>query len=257
MDWSKLTTYVQLTGAALAIPAAAAGTYSVYQNYFTNDAACHKLRTAIVATMERNVAPDAKRTLLRKDVTEFVKLCGNADPDAKVLFEAALEDHKFAASTDAHPVPPANAVASAMPSGPARTPDGIPVWVVNNFGRSPTGDARGWVALTRGEANRMGEPNFDGHELSLTVVPPSGTVLRARQVMPVWMEPQSTNNDPGKLQGRVVAGACVRIISTKLAEGRGRNWGEVAPAQCTPSLRAGGGAPQERPPGSPPKNPPG
>ena len=138
MDWSKLTTYVQLTGAALAIPAAAAGTYSVYQNYFTNDAACHKLRTAIVATMERNVAPDAKRTLLRKDVTEFVKLCGNADPDAKVLFEAALDDHKFAGSAGAQPVP-ANAVASAMPSGPARTADGIPVWVVNNFGRSPTG----------------------------------------------------------------------------------------------------------------------
>jgi len=242
MDWSKLTTYVQLTGAALAIPAAAAGSYSVYQNYFTNDAACHKLRTAIVATMERNVAPDAKRTLLRKDVTEFVKLCGNADPDAKVLFEAALDDHKFAGSAGAQPVP-ANAVASAMPSGPARTADGIPVWVVNNFGRSPTGGARGWVALTRGEASRIGEPNFDGHELSLTVVPPSGTILRARQVMPVWMEPQSTSNDPSKLQGRVVAGACVRIISTRLAEGRGRNWGEVAPVQCTPSL--------------PPKNPPG
>jgi hypothetical protein len=65
MDWSKLTTYLQLTGAALAIPAAAAGTYSVYQNYFTSDLACQKLRTAIVATMERHVAPDVKRTLLR------------------------------------------------------------------------------------------------------------------------------------------------------------------------------------------------
>lgn len=256
MDWGRLTTYLQVAGAALGIPAAAGGAYTVYQNYFTNDVICQKLRTTIVSTMERNVAPDAKRTLLRKDVTEFSKSCANFDPDAKVLFEAALADHKFAAApAEVHPVAPANAVASAVPTapnGPARTADGIPVWVVNSFGRSPTGEARGWVALTRGEANRMGEPNFDGHELSQTVVPPSGTILRARQVMPVWMEPQGTSNDPGKLQGRVPGNACVRVISAKLAEGRGRNWGEVAPVQCPPALRAGGGGPQQNPSRNPP-----
>lgn len=260
MDWSKLTTYLQFTGAALAIPAAAGGAYSVYQNHFTRDVACQKLRTAIVATMERHIAPDAKRTLLRKDVGEFAKTCGDLDPDAKVLFEAALQDNKFAVPAEAQPVAPANAVASAAPTvappGPARTPDGFPVGVVNTFGRSPNGDVRGWVALTRGEANRMGEPNFDGHELSQTVVPPSGTILRSRYVMPVWTEPQSSTNDSTKLQGRVSLGSCVRIISTKMAEGRGRNWGEVAPAPCTPSLRAS--APQQgNPQASPAKTPPG
>jgi hypothetical protein len=239
MDWGKLTTYLQLTGAALAIPAAAGGAYSVYQNYFTNDLACQKLRTSIVATMERHIAIEVKRTLLRKDVTEFVKNCGHADPDAKVLFEASLEDTKFAAPSGAPPA--SNAVVSATPSaGAGMTPDGLPVSVVMSFGRSPTGDVRGWVALTRGEASRIGEPNFDGHELSLTVVPPFGTILRARQTMPVWMEPQANSNDSNKLQGRVPVGSCVRIISTRTSEGRGRNWGEVAPAPCTPTLRAGG-----------------
>lgn len=246
MDWSKITTYLQFTGAALAIPAAAGGAYSVYQNVFTSDVTCQKLRTTIVATMERNVAPDVKRTLLRKDVTEFSKTCANFDPDAKVLFEAALEDHKFAAPAEAHPVAPANAVASATAAptaGPARTPDGFPVGVVNTFGRSPGGDVRGWVALTRGEPKRLGEPNFDGYEMSQMVVPPAGTVLRSRYVMPVWVEPQHNTNDSTKLQGRVPLGSCVRIISTKMAEGHGRNWGEVAPTPCPAALRPANATP--------------
>ena len=242
MDWSKLTTYLQLTGAALAIPAAAGGAYSVYQNYFTHDLACQKLRTAIVATMERNVSADVKRTLLRRDVTEFVKTCGDADPDAKVLFEAALQDTKFASVPASPSGASSNAVASAVPG---ITPDGLPASIVISFGRSPTGDVRGWVALTRGETDRIGEPNFDGHELSLTVVPPFGTILRARHVMPVWTEPQSSTNDSSKLQGRVLAASCVRIISTRISEGRGRNWGEVAPALCTPTLRANGPQPTQ------------
>jgi hypothetical protein len=230
MDWAKLTTYMQLTGAALAIPVAAGGTYSVYQNYFANDPACQKLRTSIVATMERNVPPDAKRTLLRKDVNEFSKMCGSADPDAKVLFEAALEDHKLAESSVAQPV--STAVASAAPLPADKPPDATPT-----FGRSSGGDTRGWVALTRGDANRAGEPNFEGFELSAKVVPPQGTVLRALHVLPVWMEPQFNTNDSSKLQGRLPGGSCVRVLSTRMAEGRGRNWGEVVPMPCPVSMR--------------------
>jgi hypothetical protein len=188
--------------------------------------------------MERHVAPDVKRTLLRKDVTEFVKTCGNVDPDAKILFEAALQDDKFASAPIAQPVAAGSA---AVSSGvPGMTPDGLPVPVATAFGRSPTGDVRGWVALTRGDTDRIGEPNFDGHELSLTAVPPAGTILRARHVMPVWIEPQVGGNDSSKLQGRVPTGSCVRVISTRTTEGRGRNWGEVAPAPCTAALRASG-----------------
>jgi len=45
---------LQVAAAALGIPAAAAGTYSAYQTFFSNDATCHKLRVEILAIMERN-----------------------------------------------------------------------------------------------------------------------------------------------------------------------------------------------------------
>src|SRR5262245_6623385 len=48
-------------------------TYTAYQNYFSTDETCHKLRINIISVMERNVAPETKRSLLRKDVTEFDK----------------------------------------------------------------------------------------------------------------------------------------------------------------------------------------
>ena len=44
---------LQVAAAALGIPAAA-GTYSAYQTFFSNDATCHKLRVEILAIMERN-----------------------------------------------------------------------------------------------------------------------------------------------------------------------------------------------------------
>jgi hypothetical protein len=223
---------VQFAAAALGIPAAAAGTYSVYQTYFTNDAMCQRLRTSIVSTLERNVAPEAKRTLLRKDVGDFVKTCGDADPDARALFQEALREDKpvTAAPRQASDLSPAKTIAA--------TPDGLPAGVVTAFGRSPAGDVRGWVALTRGEAGRVGESNFEGYALSLTALPPPGTVLRPRLMMPVWVEPQGSVNDEKKLQGRIAATACVRVISAKPAEGKARTWGEVAPAPCPANLQA-------------------
>jgi len=226
VGWEKITTYLQFAGAALAIPVAAAGTYTVYQTHFTTDVTCQKLRTSIVATLERNVAPDLKRTLLRKEVAEFSKNCAAVDPDAKALFEAAMQD-----------TPPAlAAVPSQAPAATAATPvaalDGLPVSAVAAFGRSASGEVRGWVALTRGESNRIGEPNFDGFGLSLTVLPPSGTILRPRQVLPVWLEPQYGDNDGTKLQGRVPAGICVRVVATQAARGKTRTWGDVVPLPC-------------------------
>ncbi|MBV8109684.1 MAG: hypothetical protein JO012_07940 [Hyphomicrobiales bacterium] len=82
-----------MTGAALAIPAAAAGTFAAYQSYFSSDVTCQKLRNNIVAIMERHVAPETKRSLLKKDVTEFDKLCGEGDPDARAIFQAAITEH--------------------------------------------------------------------------------------------------------------------------------------------------------------------
>src|SRR5262245_10928969 len=88
VTWEKLTTYLQFTGAALAIPAAAAGSYSVYRTFFSAEVACHGLRATILSTMDKNVPGEAKRTLLRKDVAEFEKRCADIDPDAHVIFQA-------------------------------------------------------------------------------------------------------------------------------------------------------------------------
>ena len=79
MAGESLVKVLQIAGAALGIPAAAAGTFAAYQNYFSTDVTCQKLRSNIVSTMERNVAPETKRSLLRKDVNEFDKLCGDGD----------------------------------------------------------------------------------------------------------------------------------------------------------------------------------
>src|SRR4029079_10735526 len=97
MAGENLVKVLQIAGAALGIPAAAAGTFAAYQNYFSTDGTCQKLRNNIVAIMERNVAPETKRSLLRKDVNEFDKLCGEGDPDARTIFHAAL--------TPDHPAP--------------------------------------------------------------------------------------------------------------------------------------------------------
>jgi hypothetical protein len=67
----RVVTTLQVVGAALGIPAAAARSYSAYENYFSSEATSRRLRTNILATMERRIAADAKRTLLRKDIAEF------------------------------------------------------------------------------------------------------------------------------------------------------------------------------------------
>jgi hypothetical protein len=88
--WHRM---LQITGAALGVPAAAVGTFAAYQNYFSTDVTCQKLRNDIIGIMERNVAPETKRSLLKKDVMEFDKLCGEGDPDARTIFQAAMAEH--------------------------------------------------------------------------------------------------------------------------------------------------------------------
>ena len=80
MAGEHLVRLLQIAGAALGIPAAAAGTFAAYQNYFSTDVTCQKLRNNIIGIMERNVPPETKRSLLKKEVTEFDKLCGERDP---------------------------------------------------------------------------------------------------------------------------------------------------------------------------------
>jgi hypothetical protein len=89
----RSVTALQLLGAALGIPGAAAGCYSAYQTYFSTEAVCQRLRSTIVITMERKIASDAKQALLRRDVAAFDKSCGDSDPDARTVFQAALQEH--------------------------------------------------------------------------------------------------------------------------------------------------------------------
>jgi hypothetical protein len=227
MAGENLVRALQIAGAALSIPAAAAGTFAAYQSYFSADVTCQKLRSSIVATLERNVTTETKRSLLRKDVAEFDKLCAEGDPDAKAIFHAVLDDAHHAAqetprAADAGPAPAAATVATP-PSA-----QGAPAMPV--FGSSGSREHYGWIALSRRQSGSW-IPHFAGYEISETSLPPPGTVLTAKLMLPVWSEPQAGKNDQTKMQSRLPQGACVRVLSTR--GGSGRLWAEVAPASCS------------------------
>jgi hypothetical protein len=217
MTADHLVKLLQMTGAALAIPAAAAGTFAAYQGYFSTDVRCQKLRNDIVGIMERNVAPDTKRSLLKKEVTEFDKLCGEADPEARAIFQAAMSEHP-AETTHAAAAP-----ASASSQRAQTAALGV-------FGAPGSKDRYGWVAIARRQSGSW-EPHFTGYAISDTSLPPAGTLLSAKIMLPVWSEPQAGANDQTKLQSRLPSGACVRVLSTR--GGSGRLWAEVAPASCS------------------------
>jgi hypothetical protein len=139
-----MITILQVAGAALGIPAAAAGSYSAYQSYFSSDATCQRLRTNILATMERRIAPEAKHTLLRKDIAEFDKTCGDGDPDARTVFQNAMLDLEHAGASRAGRPEVSSAVAGAAMPSQHRQPVGI-------FG-TPGYTGPGWVALSRRQA---------------------------------------------------------------------------------------------------------
>jgi hypothetical protein len=227
MVGENLNKLFQLAGAALGIPAAAVGTIAAYQGYFSNEGTCQKLRNNILATMERSVAPETKRGLLKKDVTDFERLCGEGDPGARAIFHAALNDPGDHTPTDAAPAAAPTPAAAAAPPEPQR-PQASPVGV---FGAPGSKDRYGWVALSHRQSDGAWVIHFNGYAISDTSLPPSGTVLSAQRILPVWSEPQAGTNDQTKLQSRLPAGACVRVVATR--GGITRLWAEVAPASCS------------------------
>jgi hypothetical protein len=86
----------------------------------------------------------------------------------------------------------------------------------------------GWVALSRRESGSW-VPQFTGYPISDTSLPPPGTILSAKIMLP--SEPQAGANDQTKLQSRLSSGACMRVLATR--GGTGRLWAEVAPASCS------------------------
>ena len=225
MAGENLVRVLQVVGAALAIPAAAAGTYKAYQNYFSTDEACQKLRINIISVMERNVAPETKRSLLRKDVAEFDRMCGEHDPDARAIFQAALTSADHAATADAGHGPAEASGAHAESGSQGARPAQVGI-----FGAPGSREQRGWVALSRRKSD-VWIPHFGGYEISESSLPPAGTVLSAKLMLPVWSEPQGGTNDQTKLQSRLPTGACVRVLATR--GGVNRLWAEVAPTSCS------------------------
>jgi hypothetical protein len=221
MTGEHLIKLLQITGAALGIPAAAAGTFAAYQSYFSTDATCQRLRNDIIGIMERNVPAETKRSLLKKEVAEFDKLCGDGDPEARAIFQAAMRDHPAEATH-------APAAAGSGPVDASSQRAHIASLAV--YGASGSKERYGWVALSRRESGSW-VPHFTGYAISDTSLPPPGTILSAKIMLPVWSEPQVGANDQTKLQSRLPSGACVRVLSTR--GGTGRLWAEVAPASCT------------------------
>ena len=146
MTAENLVRLLQMTGAALAIPAAAAGTFAAYQSYFSSDVTCQKLRNNIIAIMERNVAPETKRSLLKKDVTEFDKLCGEGDPDARAIFQTAITEHPGDAAHASAAAAPAHAGSSLQRQQTA------PLAV---FGAPGSKEHYGWLGRAQSPAGRF------------------------------------------------------------------------------------------------------
>jgi hypothetical protein len=164
------------------------------------------------------VPPDTKRSLLKKDVTEFEKFCGDADPEARAIFQAAMSEH---------PADSTHAAASAHTDPPSPRAQ---IAALSVFGATGSKEHYGWVAISRRQSGSW-VANFNGYAISETSLPPPGTILSAKIMLPVWSEPQGGANDQSKLQSRLPSGACVRVLSTR--GGSGRLWAEVAPASCS------------------------
>lgn len=90
VDWSKFMTAIQICGAILTIPVGAAGVYAAYRSNFSVEVTCQALRTTIISTLEKNVDPETKRALARRDVAEFERSCAAIDPDAKRVFASMM-----------------------------------------------------------------------------------------------------------------------------------------------------------------------
>jgi hypothetical protein len=101
----KLTTSLQFIGAALAVPAGIAGLYSAYHNYFSPEVRCQEMRNATLVTLEKNIPAEAKRALLRTDVSQFQAKCGEVEPETAVVFQVALQDLDKSAAPAAAPAP--------------------------------------------------------------------------------------------------------------------------------------------------------
>jgi hypothetical protein len=141
MNIEKLTTSLQFIGAALALPAGAAGVYSAYHSYFSPEVVCREMRNAALITLEKNIPAEAKRVLLRKEASEFEAKCGDVEPESNTIFQVALQELDRPAparSTPRAPRPPSPEKSAAVPRAEPATASvvaaGAPAAAVSNPG---------------------------------------------------------------------------------------------------------------------------
>jgi len=241
--------FLQFLGALLAIPAGVAGTYAVYHNYMSGGVSCNELRSTIIATMDRNISLDAKKTLLKEDVGNFDKYCADKDPEARVVFDAALAGQQAGQQaaqklSGAQTVAVSMGVTAAANQGAGNQEAGTqtaalppsdnqaPAKPAAIFGLSRSGEKRGWVALIRRDEDKNVVPNFDGFSVEPLTPPKPGTVLKARRPLFVWLQPPppGQKNDISEMQGRIAVGECVKVLTN--GPPVTRFWTEVAPEKC-------------------------
>jgi hypothetical protein len=219
MGFDHVNKYMQLFAAVLTIPAAAAGTYSVYQSYFSTGAVCDGLRNSVLATMEKGIPAETMYLLMRKDAEAFDKSCAKLDPDASVIFQSALKQLTAPALTATATAAPLD-LAPPRPRAPALLP---------RFEAASMGSAHAWAVLIRGDKDHRGDINFDGFAISESSLPPAGTVLTARRMMPVYSEPHAA--DRTAALARLHPGTCVQVVATRPSGAMA--WAEVVPAFCS------------------------
>ena len=81
---------LQIAGTLLAVPVGLGSAYSVYRANFSVEITCQNLRANIVAMLDRNVDPNARHMLVRRDVEAFEQDCRQFDPDATAAFRTLL-----------------------------------------------------------------------------------------------------------------------------------------------------------------------
>jgi hypothetical protein len=266
MNIEKLTTSLQFIGAALALPAGAAGVYSAYHSYFSPEVMCQEMRNATLITLEKNIPAEAKRVLLRKEASQFEAKCGDVEPESNTIFQVALQEldrpldrpaPARSAPRAPRPVSPEKsaAVPRAEPATAAVVTAGAPAAAVSNpgavaaaapagapaGGQGPVGlglvsqglgrAGHGWVAIEMRKGGKVTEAYFSGYAATGQSLPGAGTVLTAMAMRPIWSEPQGSGpNDPTQLQGRLKVGECVRVVGTRGSPAR--QWAEIEPAPC-------------------------
>ncbi len=249
----KLTTSLQFIGAALALPAGAAGVYSAYHNYFSPEVMCQEMRNSTLATLEKNIPAEAKHALLRKEAGQFEAKCGEVEPETNTIFQVALHELEKPAPRAAQRSAPRRlgremAAAPCTPQArdaPRRgsvhrrgaSPATAPVAAEASLRAGVLGHAaHGWVAIEIRKGGKVTEAFFSGYAANGQSLPAAGTVLTSMALRPIWSEPQGPGpNDPTKLQGRLKAGECVRVVGIRPSPGR--QWAEVEPTRVP--VRAG------------------